>query len=246
MAVSFPPARKKAPPAPRSSRPAQRSSRRRRDIPAAFIEQLYGRAVPEDVVRYAPDDLAALAARAYDFIAERAPGAPKIRCETCQLTASGDRNSVTVVEIVNDDMPFLVDSVMGEIAERRLDVHLVAHPVFGVRRDGQQADGARRARRCAARARASSIFISRRSRTMPARAELVRALQTCSTKCGWRCRTGAPMLERVNGIVTELKTNPPPLPVDEIAEAIQFLQWLLADNFTFLGVRDYSRRRPGA
>ena len=38
---------------------------------------------------------------------------------------------------------------------------------------------------------------------------------------------------------TELKTNPPPLPVDEIAEAIQFLQWLLADNFTFLGVRNY-------
>ena len=44
---------------------------------------------------------------------------------------------------------------------------------------------------------------------------------------------------RVGGIVTELKTNPPPLAVDEIAEAIQFLQWLLADNFTFLGVRDY-------
>jgi glutamate dehydrogenase len=44
---------------------------------------------------------------------------------------------------------------------------------------------------------------------------------------------------RVDAIITELKTNPPPLPVDEIAEAIQFLQWLLADNFTFLGVRNY-------
>ena len=48
------------------------------------------------------------------------------------------------------------------------------------------------------------------------------------------------MLDRVNGIVDELKTNPPPLPVDEIAEAMQFLQWLLADNFTFLGVRNYT------
>ena len=48
------------------------------------------------------------------------------------------------------------------------------------------------------------------------------------------------MLERVTASVDELKTNPPPLPVDEIAEAIQFLQWLLADNFTFLGVRDYA------
>ena len=40
--------------------------------------------------------------------------------------------------------------------------------------------------------------------------------------------------------IAELKANPPPLPVDEIAEAIQFLQWLLTDNFTFLGVRDYN------
>ena len=42
---------------------------------------------------------------------------------------------MTVIEIVNDDMPFLVDSVMGELAERRLEVRLVAHPVLGVARD---------------------------------------------------------------------------------------------------------------
>src|ERR1700675_2066278 len=66
-------------------------SKRRADIPAMFIAQLYGRAVPEDVVRYGVDDLAALAERAYDFIAERTPGAPKIRCETVPLAASGDR-----------------------------------------------------------------------------------------------------------------------------------------------------------
>src|SRR5580704_11372579 len=83
---------------------------RRNDIPANFVAQLYARAVPEDVARYAADDLAALAERAYDFIVERAPGTPKVRCETVKLTASGERKSVSVIEIVNDDMPFLVDS----------------------------------------------------------------------------------------------------------------------------------------
>ena len=111
-------------------------ARSRNDIPASFVAQLMRRAVPEDVVRYGADDLAALAERAYDFLAERQPGAPKVRCETVPLTASGERKSVSVIEIVNDDMPFLVDSVMGEIADRRLDVRLVSHPVFGVRRDG--------------------------------------------------------------------------------------------------------------
>ncbi len=64
--------------------------RRRRDIPATFIARLYGRAVPEDVVRYGAEDLSALAERAYDFIADRAPGAPKIRClsmTTCRSSS---------------------------------------------------------------------------------------------------------------------------------------------------------------
>ncbi len=47
------------------------------------------------------------------------------------------------------------------------------------------------------------------------------------------------MTARVAELIAELKANPPPLPVDEIAEAVQFLEWLLADNFTFLGIRDY-------
>ena len=130
--------RRKALPARQSSRRVQRWPGGGRDIPNTFVAQLYGRSVPEDVVRYGADDIATLAEHAYDFIAERAPGAPKIRCETLPLAASGDRKSISVIEIVNDDMPFLVDSVMGEIADRRLDVRLVAHPMFGVRRNGNK------------------------------------------------------------------------------------------------------------
>ena len=47
------------------------------------------------------------------------------------------------------------------------------------------------------------------------------------------------MLARVGEVVAEIKANPPPLPAEEIAEAIQFLEWLCGDNFTLLGVRDY-------
>ena len=47
------------------------------------------------------------------------------------------------------------------------------------------------------------------------------------------------MRTRVETVIEAFKTNPPPLPVDEIAEANQLLQWLCADNFTFLGVREY-------
>src|SRR4051794_26818024 len=110
---------------------------RRSDIPPAFVAQLFGQVVPEDVVRYAAADLATLAERAFDLLAARPAGSPKISCDTLELKDS--RRTVTVVQIVNDDMPFLVDSVMGELADRKLAVRLVAHPVLGVqRRDGKE------------------------------------------------------------------------------------------------------------
>ena len=212
-------------------------ARRRSEIPANFTEQLYGRAVPEDVVRYGPDDLAALAERAYDFMIERTPGTPKIRCETVELACSGDRNSATVIDIVNDDMPFLVDSVMGELADRKLDVWLVAHPMFGVRRAGSKLTAIDAPD--TAGTRESFIHIHLSPIADDACGELVHALETVLGEVRLAVQDWRAMRERVDGIVAELKANPPPLPVDEIAEAIQFLQWLLADNFTFLGVRDY-------
>jgi glutamate dehydrogenase len=213
-------------------------AKRRNDIPAAFVAQLFGRAVPEDVLRYAPADLADLAERAFDFLDERRPGAPKIRCETVALKQSDGRKSVSVIEIANDDMPFLVDSVMGEIGERRLNVQLVAHPIFGVRRDGGRlvALGAP----AADNARESFIHIHLEAIADEAVcAAVVRGLAGVLGEVRLAVSDWRAMLDRVNDMVAELKTNPPPLPVDEIAEAIQFLQWLLADNFTFIGVRDY-------
>jgi glutamate dehydrogenase len=213
-------------------------ARRRRDIRGTFVAQLFGRSVPEDVVRYGADDIVALAERAYDFLSERAPGTPKIRCETVPLMASGGRKAVSVIEIVNDDMPFLVDSVMGELAERRLDVRLVAHPMFGVKRDNDKlvALGAHDAQS----KRESFIHIHLASVIDDAaREELLRALEVVLGEVRVAVHDWKTMRERVEAIVAELKSNPPPLPVDEIAEAVQFLQWLLADNFTFLGLRDY-------
>ncbi len=49
-----------------------------------------------------------------------------------------------------------------------------------------------------------------------------------------------PMLARIRGVIADLRTSPPPLPVEEIAEAIQFLEWMADDNFTLLGARDYA------
>jgi glutamate dehydrogenase len=50
-------------------------------------------------------------------------------------TKGGKAKNLTVIEIVNDNMPFLVDSVMDELQDSKLEVHLVLHPIFIVERD---------------------------------------------------------------------------------------------------------------
>ncbi|HEY1503809.1 MAG TPA: NAD-glutamate dehydrogenase domain-containing protein, partial [Stellaceae bacterium] len=219
-------------------RAAAELSGKQRSIPGDFLEQLFGRAVPEDVVHYGTSDLAMLGERAWNFLSERKAGEAKIRFDIVPLAASGDRKAISVLEIANDDMPFLFDSVMGELSERRLPVRLTAHPVLGVKRD---ANG-RLLTLGAADADARESFIHVHIDPIEndaQRAEIVAALQTMLNEVRLAVEDWRPMRERVNEVITELTTTPPPLPVAEIAETIEFLRWLLADNFTFIGVRNY-------
>src|SRR5262249_23713924 len=90
----------------------------------------------EDLLAYEPRELAALAEEAWAFLSERKPGAPHMRFDSRPGPVGAERiKTVSVLEIVNDDMPFLLDSVLSELAEQGVEVRLVVHPVFTVERD---------------------------------------------------------------------------------------------------------------
>src|SRR5436305_14699311 len=98
------------------------------DVADDFVALLFGRAAPEDLVGYEAAELAALAREAWAFVVTRKPAAPKIRFE--QPSDGEHLKSISVIEIVNDDMPFLVDSVMAELTERGLVTRLIVHPIL--------------------------------------------------------------------------------------------------------------------
>jgi len=207
-----------------------------RDFPPDFLAALYGPNAADDLARYPPEELAAIGEQAWSFLLERKPGAAKIAFEPARLTPG-----VAVLDIVNDDMPFLVDSVLGELGERTLDVRLVVHPVFTVERDDDGRLVAFKGVRKSDGRRESFIHIHIVGLDDPAeRLEIVRALDGVLADVRVAVRDWRPMLARVSEVTAELKSNPPPLPADEVAEAVQFLQWIAADNFTLLGARDYA------
>ena len=71
-----------------------------------FASALFARVAPEDLVRYEPRELADLAADAWEFLAVRRPGTPKVRIESPPASAGQTLKTISVVEIANDDMPF--------------------------------------------------------------------------------------------------------------------------------------------
>jgi glutamate dehydrogenase len=219
-------------------------------IPGDLLRGLFAYAMPEDLLRYDARQLARLAAAAWSLLASRRPGVPSIRLEPPGAADAGaPLGTESVLEIVNDDMPFLLDSVLGELTDRGLEVRLVVHPVFTVVRDGAgRLTGLRAGRSTdAATARESFIHIHLEGiADAERRADIVAGIEHVLADVRAAVRDWRAMTARVADLVGSLKGDPPPLPAPEVAEAVQFLEWLIADNFTFLGIRSYAFTPDGA
>ncbi len=211
-------------------------------VPAEYAADLFGRSDAEDLVPYDARDIASLAAASFTHFSRRTPGTSTVRIADPEPTSAASRlSAVTVVEVVNENMPFLVDSVLGVLSEQGFQVHLVAHPILTVEREADGSLGAYRGlehENGGSRESLIHIHVDRigdEARRSGLEAELQATLADVRIcVADWR-----PMQERVRAIIEDLKQNPV-LPVTEMAEGIQFLEWLMANNFTLLGVRDYS------
>jgi glutamate dehydrogenase len=213
------------------------------ELANGFVARLFAHAAPEDLVGYEPAELAALAEQAWQFLQTRKPGSPKIRFATPETPPGGARlKGISIIEIVNDDMPFLVDSVMATLTEQNLSIRLVVHPILSVSRDMSGALAALHEERKADESSLRESFIHIHVERLDddiRRTEAIQDLEQSLSDVRRAVADWRPMLGRVSEVITELKTNPPPLPADETAEAIQFLEWLIANNFTFLGIREH-------
>ena len=205
--------------------------------PPAFAEALFGRVTLEDLASHDAASLAFLAEQAFEHVQRRTPGHHDIRAFNPLMP---DGRELTVVEVLNDNMPFLFDSTMAELNEMGLEVKLVAHPILAVERDAEGRLLAFHEGTLTKAARESLIHIHiERLDAEADRRKLVEALDRTLNDVRAAVTDWRAMRSRVEQAIETFKANPPPLPVDEIAEATQLLQWLCTDNFTFLGLREY-------
>ena len=101
----------------------------------AFAQGFFANVAADDLVLQDPDDLYGATMSLFNFGANRADGEILLRAFNPRREQHGWRSPHTIIEIVHDDMPFLVDSVTMELNRRGLAVHLVVHPVFSTSRN---------------------------------------------------------------------------------------------------------------
>ncbi len=208
----------------------------------SFMRHLYQRVDPADLFTRTVPDLYGAALAEWTFARQRRPGVAKVRVYSPRFEEHGWRSVHSVVEIITDDMPFLVDSVSMELNRQGLVIHLPIHPVLTVRRDEEgelreilpdgtgPGDGLRE----------SVIHIQVDRQTEPEVLERIhQGIERVLGDVRVAFEDWGPMRERVREILTHLADEPPKVDPDELAEARSLLEWIDQGNFTFLGYRVY-------
>lgn len=207
-----------------------------------FIRQYYSQVDPEDLAGRGVSDLCGAALAHLDFIREFKAGAPKLRIYNPQRDIHGWQSTHTVIEIVNDDMPFLVDSVTMEVNRQGLTLHLIMHPVMRTRRD---AKGGLNEILPGAIAKGggseSVIHVEVDRQTDPGKLdELETGILRILGDVRKAVEDWPKMLDHMGRLAGGMKKPyPPTLDPEQIAEDRAFLQWLADGHFTFLGYREY-------
>src|SRR5664280_2436031 len=217
----------------------------------AFLLRYSRHISDEDLAALDPAALAGLA-KAHLALAQNRPvGTANVRVFNADPDRDGFADERTHVLVVTDDMPFLVDSISWEL-NRSGRIHNIVHPQLVVRRDAAgllrevvELDEAPRGEFGVGLEAWIALDIDRI--VDPAGlAELDRRLQGILGDVRDSVEDWPKMRARARSLAEELRAGPPRRhEPGAVAEAADFLDWLVADHFTFLGYREYQRVREG-
>ena len=213
---------------------------------AAFVAQICADLGADEVALFSPADMAKAAGDLWAFAARRAGDGPQVRL--VDLPSAGD-SDLQALEVIQDDRPFLVDSVMGEVNEGGYLVRAMFHPVLDVPRDG-----AGKRRTDAAAIRESMILVLIEPVGAHRGEALVQGVLAALEDVKLATEDFGAMRDLMSSTVAELERTAPITVRAEVGEDLAFLRWLTDDRFVFLGARvyeyprtadgDYAREEP--
>lgn len=213
-----------------------------KDSAEIFAKNYYANVATDDLTEASLDFLSSSVLSLWALCMNRALGEVKLHIYNTKKEVKGQIFSQMIVEIVNDNMPFIVDSVTGAINSLGYATHLMIHPVIKVKRDAKNAlkkvlpvggeeDGT--IYESLIHCEILGIFSPKKLRALE-EAILLALKDTRSAVDDWEN-----MLTQLRLVMRDLKKYPPAVSSDELKETMAFLEWVENNHFTFLGYCKY-------
>ncbi len=206
----------------------------------AFATGFYRRMEADEFPHHSAEEWAALAADTLEFSRQRKSGKANVRVFNPSAKANGWESPHTVLQIVNDDMPFLVDTVTMALAEQGVGVHVLGHPVIRFTRDRSGKVTA------VGEGEAESVMLLEIDRQpAEAMAGIEKSVTRSLDEVRAIVRDWQPMRDKALELAEDLGSRQ--LPVDDASrkEAQEFLRWAADNHFTFFGYREYRVEKQG-
>ncbi len=208
-----------------------------------FADRYFGSLAESDLASRPLTVLYPLLLSHWQLIFERAPQDVKIHIFNPTKEKEGWTSPHTVIQIAHNDMPFLVDSIRMALKRYGYEVHFIVHfGGFKVKRDAAHRItqiypvGTKEAN--AATEAPIHIEIDKMVNAKAIQelhADIARVLRDVRVAVtDW-----AQMVERAKSSLKSLEASTLPFPEADVSESRDFLAWLINNNFTFLGARDY-------
>ncbi|MEU8206747.1 NAD-glutamate dehydrogenase [Streptosporangium sp. NPDC049046] len=207
----------------------------------AFLRLYYRHVAPEDLLGRDLVDVYGPAMVQRRLAEQRPQGRALVRAYTPTPEEQGWARGSSVVEIVTDDMPFLVDSVTMELNRHGVGIHLVVHPQMRVRRDMTGKLLGRDEENVTGQVLAESWmhFEIDRQNDEAALKAIETDLQRVLEDVRGAVEDFAKMRALALRTAEDVSVNPPPLDPAGVEDSLELLRWLADGHFTFLGYREY-------
>ncbi len=211
-----------------------------------FLQQYFANVPYEDLEGRSEEIMARIALDHLEFGAVRRTGQALLRIFNANEKEHGYTSQYTFVEMVNDDMPFLVDSVAAAINNRNLAVHITVHPIIAVRRDGKgKLTGISQPGSTKARQESFIRFAITRESDAQELKRLQRDITKVLADVRVAVRDWGAMRERMRESTSLLESGPKGADPLIRSESQALLDWMADDHFTFLGYREYKLVKRG-
>ena len=211
-----------------------------------FLMQYFADVPVEDLQGRSEQIMARVALDHLEFAAVRKKGQSLLRLFNPTEKTHGYESAYTFVEMANDDMPFLVDSVAAAINRHHLVVHITVHPIISVIRDkGGRLEAVSDASDDDASSESLIRFAIDRLTDPSELKSLEREIRKVLHDVRLAVRDWGKMRQRMRDTSEMLVNGPKGADPLLRSESQALLNWFADEHFTFLGYREYTLSRRG-